>query len=953
MPPTRHAFSTNQEILKNEDFVQTTSANNLWEENTHLEHSKTVDSTITNSPSTSRILQPTFNNMTLSANPNSFSIPSHPSDSSQPANPSFHLFPTSNFDSQGSASSSFLSGTSPWSNEKSSYDLFGASHPFSEVFGFPESSSRRGSEASIEESFNSIGRSRRGSSSSVDMELQQPLSRRGSLSSDPWGPSSRTSTPGPQPNSLNVSSYNFANEHGLNGATLSHINALTSAYTGLGSDSRRGSLGSDLDFEFGGHMDYPKIQRVPSSNQRSTTASPSIDEDMFGMEPFDPQSGQFMNNFANLNLGSNSSNSGMDMGGSSSPTPYAMYDGHAVPGSTVEHPLGEHPSRTLFVRNIDSNVEDEELSALFEQYGPKRSMYTQCKHRGFVMISYYDIRHAKNAMKHLQGKLLKRRKLDIHYSIPKDNPSEKDLNQGTLVVFNLDPSITNEELKNIFGVYGEIKEIRETPNKKHHKFIEFYDIRDAERAMKNLNKTEIRGKKIKIEPSRPGGARKGLLQQGVLPMSNPGSYEMSSFPNSFEDELENLPTALLNADQDSLFSNTALLSGSRSDNSSTAFNASPSFASSSPNFAQHAVSRGFSSPGLATSPLNPLTQSKSTGSINFQPSSSSSALSPIGTPLQTSSTSPGYSSGFSTTISSASSSYGFSVANNNNVTAPNVNDINNMPTNSYRNAVTKSRSSTIPFSPTTQSPSNSPPRNQGFISPRTAKSPLMWNGPSVQSAPQNTPPNSGFVGSPLERQIPSEGTSPKSHSEISAQRRRSDSIEDKTKFSLNLHRVRNGEDKRTTLMIRNIPNKYNQKMLLSTVDETHKGTYDFFYLPIDFKNKCNVGYAFINFINCQTIISFYENFNNKKWEKFNSEKVCEIAYARIQGKHGLISHFQNSSLMVEDKKCRPMIFYSDGPNMGEPEPFPVGTNVRRRGSLGGRDDKPTNLSFSEYPLKNE
>lgn len=31
-----------------------------------------------------------------------------------------------------------------------------------------------------------------------------------------------------------------------------------------------------------------------------------------------------------------------------------------------EHPSGEHPSRTLFVRNINSNVEDSELRALFE-----------------------------------------------------------------------------------------------------------------------------------------------------------------------------------------------------------------------------------------------------------------------------------------------------------------------------------------------------------------------------------------------------------------------------------------------------------------------------------------------------------------------------------------------------------------------------------------------------------
>lgn len=33
-----------------------------------------------------------------------------------------------------------------------------------------------------------------------------------------------------------------------------------------------------------------------------------------------------------------------------------------------EHPYGEHPSRTLFVRNINSNVEDSELKSLFEVF---------------------------------------------------------------------------------------------------------------------------------------------------------------------------------------------------------------------------------------------------------------------------------------------------------------------------------------------------------------------------------------------------------------------------------------------------------------------------------------------------------------------------------------------------------------------------------------------------------
>jgi hypothetical protein len=58
-------------------------------------------------------------------------------------------------------------------------------------------------------------------------------------------------------------------------------------------------------------------------------------------------------------------------------------------------------------------------------------------------------------------------------------------------------------------------------------------------------------------------------------------------------------------------------------------------------------------------------------------------------------------------------------------------------------------------------------------------------------------------------------------------------------------------------------------------------------------------------------------FNGKKWEKFNSEKVASLAYARIQGKAALVAHFQNSSLMNEDKRCRPILFHSEGPHVGD------------------------------------
>lgn len=112
----------------------------------------------------------------------------------------------------------------------------------------------------------------------------------------------------------------------------------------------------------------------------------------------------------------------------------------------------------------------------------------------------------------------------------------------------------------------------------------------------------------------------------------------------------------------------------------------------------------------------------------------------------------------------------------------------------------------------------------------------------------------------------------------------SSQADNKKQFELDIDRIVRGDDKRTTLMIKNIPNKYvailklfrlhlktstamllifyfslfnssftlfkvlfvilftcgancryTSKMLLAAIDERHRGTYDFIYLPIDFK----------------------------------------------------------------------------------------------------------------------
>ncbi|KAL3483577.1 RNA recognition motif 2-domain-containing protein [Aspergillus germanicus] len=141
--------------------------------------------------------------------------------------------------------------------------------------------------------------------------------------------------------------------------------------------------------------------------------------------------------------------------------------------------------------------------------------------------------------------------------------------------------------------------------------------------------------------------------------------------------------------------------------------------------------------------------------------------------------------------------------------------------------------------------------------------------------------------------------------------------------AVDTERIRLGLDVRTTIMLRNIPNKIDQTMLKAIVDETSHGKYDFMYLRIDFANNCNVGYAFINFEDPIDIIDFVKARAGRTWNCFNSDKVAEVSYATIQGKDCLVQKFRNSSVMLEHPSFRPKIFHAGtGPLAGTEDRFP-------------------------------
>jgi hypothetical protein len=99
-------------------------------------------------------------------------------------------------------------------------------------------------------------------------------------------------------------------------------------------------------------------------------------------------------------------------------------------------------------------------------------------------------------------------------------------------------------------------------------------------------------------------------------------------------------------------------------------------------------------------------------------------------------------------------------------------------------------------------------------------------------------------------------------------------------------------------MIKNIPRKVSQKFMLKLLERKYAGMFNFFYLPIDFKKNCNVGYAFINFRTCKNIIQFYFDLHEQYWY-FDKSKKCYLSYARIQGYKSIAQHFNKSLLLKQ------------------------------------------------------
>ncbi|KAJ9708733.1 hypothetical protein PVL29_000647 [Vitis rotundifolia] len=521
------------------------------------------------------------------------------------------------------------------------------------------------------------------------------------------------------------------------------------------------------------------------------------------------------------------------------------------PPPPLMSPLSATPTRVLLLSSVPTDVSEATVRRELEAFGEVRSVQMERVCDGIVAVSFYDLRHAQACLMEVRKQHMQQQsRLKKHYdslltrklasqveNLPTPLPPPArgliagrvvwaqfmipvitcmldDYNQGTLVIFNLDSKVSTSSLRNIFETFGSIKELRETPLKRHLRFVEFFDIRDAARALRAMNGKKIQGKHVVIEFSRPVG-------------------HGWRFFNAI--------------------TTTAL--------SSTSSTTNPTVISPSRLAYNTITSR--------CPPVVPRKLSEKSSHFNVPPHSYLSQPHP------------------SNKKSNVGMNKRSSNAGNNEASMTSL-------------CLTGSVVSGI-------EDSNGVPRWNPKKSP---------NGSSTTEQQQQAQRNRPWKG-------------------------RQKNIDSCFLINEDAKTESHCRDSRTTVMIKNIPNKYSQKLLMNMLDnhcidcneqvpdggDRPLSSYDFVYLPIDFNNKCNVGYGFVNMTSPQATWRLYKAFHLQSWEVFNSTKICEVTYARIQGLEALKEHFKNSKFLCDTKTYLPVVFSPprDGRQLTEPQPI-VGDN---------------------------
>eukprot|EP00928_Gymnodinium_smaydae_P098979 TRINITY_DN9328_c0_g1_i6.p1 TRINITY_DN9328_c0_g1~~TRINITY_DN9328_c0_g1_i6.p1 ORF type:complete len:179 (+),score=17.00 TRINITY_DN9328_c0_g1_i6:252-788(+) len=149
-------------------------------------------------------------------------------------------------------------------------------------------------------------------------------------------------------------------------------------------------------------------------------------------------------------------------------------------------------------------------------------------------------------------------------------------------------------------------------------------------------------------------------------------------------------------------------------------------------------------------------------------------------------------------------------------------------------------------------------------------------------------------------------------------------------------------EKRTTVMLMNVPRGYSSSKLIRTINsENFAGMYDFIYIPMDFKTRSSIGCAFVNLLDPLIATRFGAAFDGFSGWLTTSKNVCRAHWAsKLQGLQANIDHYRNDSVMAASvpHEYKPRIF-KHGIEVSFPPPCTKASVANRRSTRSRRTGK--------------
>nr|KJB79364.1 hypothetical protein B456_013G046000 [Gossypium raimondii] len=213
----------------------------------------------------------------------------------------------------------------------------------------------------------------------------------------------------------------------------------------------------------------------------------------------------------------------------------------------------------VYVKNLSESTSDDDLKTIFGEFGLITSAVVMRepdgKSKGFGFVNFENTDDAARAVESLNGKKFddkewyvgkaqkkSERELDLKLQFEQSMKEAADKFQGAnLYVKNLDDSISDEKLKELFSQYGTItsyKVMRDPSGiSKGSGFVAFSTPEEASRALAEMNGKMVVSKPLYVAPAQRKEDRRARLQVCSI-FSNATSYNVTFSRSSYA----NVPT---------------------------------------------------------------------------------------------------------------------------------------------------------------------------------------------------------------------------------------------------------------------------------------------------------------------------------------------------------------------------------------------------------------------------